>query len=917
MTVIEYTEHTGPIHFHSTMSNNFYSDVLSRASHVLREAAASNNVQSILPWLLILGLTLGMILLICFLLYPAWETALRQEVSAEMHTFTSKSKDRTDPLSSIDEGEDVLLSLIIPAYNEQDRLVPMLEAAETYLHQTNCPARDMLAKAATHTHTPQSSIIEWIVVDDGSRDNTCQVYESYVQKQIQTTQQSTSTNDDDDDSIMRWRLCKLAHNSGKGAAVKAGMSKARGKFCLMVDADGATDFGPGLEALAHHASTHPFIFGSRASAQNEESAVQRSWIRRFLQACFHAFVVLVVGNSSVQDTQCGFKLFRGEVVGPLFGGLHLHKWSFDIELFVRAGSLNLSLQEVPVPWQEIEGSKLNTSTFNLLRVAVGMLRDMICVRLCYTLGIWRVETRIPNQSTPTSSSSLSAQLDSLQSWTVQYLFPPLFLCWRIAAANRLPITDCDEVYNYWEPLHFVLFGTGLQTWEYATEFALRTYTYLLPLQGLARFFSTVLNNESLAYLASLLMDQPSASETLPQSLPPRLALFILLRAAMAAVMAMTEVIWLQRVVQRQWSQGHAFWTGWLLLTAAGMNHAAAAFLPSATWMMGWMMAQIVSTSLGRRSINDPEDDLNAEASMEKEIQQTIAADDKAEKRTKRQQKPHSSLTIPPDSSSFSYRRFCILAITATLTIGWPFGVVLLVPQGIEILCRAYQKSLRTLINVLLFAVMVTVIVQAFVLWIDRQQYGRWTSATLNIFLYNAAGNGDELYGVEPLSYYIKNLFLNWNYVGFLAFPVLPLVIFTQKFQWHAVVTILPLYLWMAITFPRPHKEERFLFPMYPLLALGGVHMVDTMLNALGRARAAVSRRKSLTTVWRFVAHAVVWSGAMLWGISRTYALSFYYTAPLHLYAHWATMMHNERLSKSGADGIAAEYPALVCTCGEW
>ena len=51
----------------------------------------------------------------------------------------------------------------------------------------------------------------------------------------------------------------------------------------------------------------------------------------------------------------------------------------------------------------------------------------------------------------------------------------------------MPIMDCDEVYNYWEPLHYLLYGTGLQTWEYANEYALRTYAYLLPLKYIAQY----------------------------------------------------------------------------------------------------------------------------------------------------------------------------------------------------------------------------------------------------------------------------------------------------------------------------------------------------------------------------------------------------------------------------------------------
>eukprot|EP00577_Skeletonema_sp_RCC1716_P028186 CAMPEP_0113413188 /NCGR_PEP_ID=MMETSP0013_2-20120614/23279_1 /TAXON_ID=2843 ORGANISM="Skeletonema costatum, Strain 1716" /NCGR_SAMPLE_ID=MMETSP0013_2 /ASSEMBLY_ACC=CAM_ASM_000158 /LENGTH=72 /DNA_ID=CAMNT_0000299819 /DNA_START=49 /DNA_END=264 /DNA_ORIENTATION=- /assembly_acc=CAM_ASM_000158 len=51
----------------------------------------------------------------------------------------------------------------------------------------------------------------------------------------------------------------------------------------------------------------------------------------------------------------------------------------------------------------------------------------------------------------------------------------LYIAIRISTANLAPITDCDEVFNYWEPLHFILYGSGMQTWEYAPQYALRTY----------------------------------------------------------------------------------------------------------------------------------------------------------------------------------------------------------------------------------------------------------------------------------------------------------------------------------------------------------------------------------------------------------------------------------------------------------
>ncbi|KAL7561587.1 hypothetical protein ACA910_004179 [Epithemia clementina (nom. ined.)] len=375
------------------------------------------------------------LLALAYIFYPAYLVALRRRPSAHLVTVSSSSSSSSSTWSKGDETnsssrEAVLLSIIIPAYNEEERLVQMLEAAHSYLVADSCPALKVLLQAynddknknkASPFQSKDSSpiqklVVEWILVNDGSTDQTCHVFESYVKSKYQspttaaattsTTSRETTTTTTRTTTNMIWRLCTLSKNSGKGAAVRAGMLLAQGYYRLMVDADGATDFGPGLEALAQYVHNHEFVFGSRANvtetsedeqapidAPSETTLQQRDWFRKLLQGAFHALVVLVVGYRHVQDTQCGFKLFVGPPTArTLFEGLHLHQWAFDIELFVRAYDRrrNIRIREVAVPWQEIEGSKLHTSTINVIRVALGMLRDMICVRLCYTLGIWSV-----------------------------------------------------------------------------------------------------------------------------------------------------------------------------------------------------------------------------------------------------------------------------------------------------------------------------------------------------------------------------------------------------------------------------------------------------------------------------------------------------------------------------------------------
>ena len=149
----------------------------------------------------------------------------------------------------------------------------------------------------------------------------------------------------------------------------------------------------------------PIMLGSRAHLHHHEhndnkngNGKRRSPLRSFLMQAFHICVVVFIGASDICDTQCGFKLLERETAHHLFRLLHLRRWAFDTELLFLATHLKYPLHEVVVPWQEVEGSKLHTSVLNLALVSVGMLRDMVCVRLCYTLGLWKIRQQKEHSS---------------------------------------------------------------------------------------------------------------------------------------------------------------------------------------------------------------------------------------------------------------------------------------------------------------------------------------------------------------------------------------------------------------------------------------------------------------------------------------------------------------------------------------
>jgi dolichyl-phosphate beta-glucosyltransferase len=206
--------------------------------------------------------------------------------------------------------------------------------------------------------------------------------------------QNLASNDD-------LKVLKLAENRGKGGAVKQGVKAARGKYILMLDADGATDI-TALPRLYREVrriqtvntdirgSSEPLgiTIGSRAHLE-EKSVATRAFYRTILMRGFHLLVTLLC-TQNIRDTQCGFKLFTREAGKLLFDSLHLESWAFDIELIYMAERLGIPMSEVAVTWEEVDGSKLIQSKADVVVTSLNMARDMLTVRVAYMLGLWKM-----------------------------------------------------------------------------------------------------------------------------------------------------------------------------------------------------------------------------------------------------------------------------------------------------------------------------------------------------------------------------------------------------------------------------------------------------------------------------------------------------------------------------------------------
>jgi len=257
-------------------------------------------------------------------------------------------------LSTINDKNAPYLSIVVPAYNEERRLPGTLKAILEYLARQSYPA-------------------EVIVVDDGSEDRTAAVVEALMPDHPEL------------------RLIRNDHR-GKGYTVRTGMLAAQGQYVLFSDADLATPIVEVEKLLGYLEQGYDVAIGSREGL----GAVRyhEPWYRHFMGRVFNLLVRLLA-VSGFQDTQCGFKAFRGPVAHDLFNQVQLYGakaglvkggavTGFDVEVLFLAQKLGYRIREVPVQWFYGENTKVNP-----LRDSIRMFKDVLQVRLNDWMGKYR------------------------------------------------------------------------------------------------------------------------------------------------------------------------------------------------------------------------------------------------------------------------------------------------------------------------------------------------------------------------------------------------------------------------------------------------------------------------------------------------------------------------------------------------
>jgi len=245
----------------------------------------------------------------------------------------------TQPIS-----EKPTVSVVIPAYNEEWRILPTVGAIATHMCSRGEPW-------------------ELVVADDGSTDTTVALLEDLRFPNI--------------------RVLIAERNKGKGDAVRRGMLAAEGQYVLFADADQSTPIEQFDRLLDQLKDGYDVAVGSRAAAGAAVSG--RSPLRKVLSRGLRLLVSVGFGVK-VADTQCGFKLFTADAARTLFELQIVDNFSFDLEVLYLSDKVGLRVAEVPVEWIDAPGTRVDAA-----KVTLQFLADLVKIRINdlrghYTVG---------------------------------------------------------------------------------------------------------------------------------------------------------------------------------------------------------------------------------------------------------------------------------------------------------------------------------------------------------------------------------------------------------------------------------------------------------------------------------------------------------------------------------------------------
>ena len=259
------------------------------------------------------------------------------------------------------------ISIVIPAYNEEERLGPTLDRVLAFAQSNGWNA-------------------EILVVNDGSCDRTPEIVQSDVRK----------------NGIVR--LLENPGNRGKGYSVRNGVLNATGDFVLFTDADMSSPIEEAPKLLQPLAEGADIAIGSRW-ARSELQTRRQSLARQFLGRVFNLLLRLIL-RLDFKDTQCGFKAFRREAARAVFPLQRVEGWGFDPEILLLARQRGFRMVEIPVRWGHDTRTRINP-----LLDGARMVSDMLLIRWNSIVGRYS-ESRRPAEKTKAEGSALPTDMNT-------------------------------------------------------------------------------------------------------------------------------------------------------------------------------------------------------------------------------------------------------------------------------------------------------------------------------------------------------------------------------------------------------------------------------------------------------------------------------------------------------------------------
>ena len=239
--------------------------------------------------------------------------------------------------------ENILISVVIPAYDEEENLKPTLEEISGYFEKRQYE-------------------YEVIIVDDGSRDDTIKIAFSCA------------------DLFKNFKVLPNDINRGKGYSIRKGIMEAAGKYALFMDADNSTSIYEFDKFLPCFKEGYDVVIASRRLKGSLVTESQPAL--RIVMGQFYIFLSRVILNLSVRDFNCGFKAYTNNSAKTLFAKQLMNDWSFDTEVLFLIKKYGFKIKEAPVKWVHKSTSKVKPlrdgirSFLSLVKIKLNDMRHL-------------------------------------------------------------------------------------------------------------------------------------------------------------------------------------------------------------------------------------------------------------------------------------------------------------------------------------------------------------------------------------------------------------------------------------------------------------------------------------------------------------------------------------------------------------